>query len=193
MTKTLERIPVPVDPQPVPPRRKPFDLSATQLVGTRAGGHHRDHRRLLPGHRRHRDRRSAGQRADRSGNAVYSQSLRRTHARVRDAVPGARRKSRATAPEPAPAADVSTDTQVPVLPAATSASVDARIWRRVALGSVAVFVAVLAAVTGVELVAGRPVSDLVRGDSGQGTSLFGDQQHQSRTSVPQTPDAPAPT
>jgi hypothetical protein len=37
-----------------------------------------------------------------------------------------------------------------------------------------VFVAVLTAITGVEIVAGRPISDLVRGDSGSGTSLFGE-------------------
>jgi hypothetical protein len=64
---------------------------------------------------------------------------------------------------------------------------DARIWRRVGLASIAVFVAVLAAVTGVELVAGRPLSDVVRGDSGRGTSLFGAQQHSARTTQPTTP------
>jgi hypothetical protein len=44
-----------------------------------------------------------------------------------------------------------------------------------------VFAAVLALVTGVELVAGRPLSDLVRGDAGSGTSVFGGGQAQGGT------------
>ena len=42
-----------------------------------------------------------------------------------------------------------------------------------ALVATTVFLTVLAVVTGVELVAGRPLSDLLRGDSGHGTSVFG--------------------
>jgi hypothetical protein len=55
---------------------------------------------------------------------------------------------------------------------------------RVAFGAVAVFVTLLTLVTGIELVTGRPLSDLVRGDTGAGTSVFGDATGPSR---------PAPT
>ena len=45
----------------------------------------------------------------------------------------------------------------------------------------------MAVITGVELVAGRPLSDLVRGDQGKGTSLFGNEQVRTRTTtVPPT-------
>src|SRR5690348_9886919 len=37
-------------------------------------------------------------------------------------------------------------------------------WRAAALASVAMFVGVLVVITGVELVAGRPISDVVRGE-----------------------------
>jgi hypothetical protein len=43
----------------------------------------------------------------------------------------------------------------------------------IAIGSVALFVTVLTIVTGVEFVTGRPLSDLVRGDTGSGTTVFG--------------------
>lgn len=43
----------------------------------------------------------------------------------------------------------------------------------VAIGSLGLFVTVLTVVTGVELVTGRPLSDLVRGDTGSGTTVFG--------------------
>jgi hypothetical protein len=61
-------------------------------------------------------------------------------------------------------------------------------WRAAALGSAAVLALVLAVVTGVEVVAGRPISDVVRGDSGSGTSLFGNTQQAAGGGV-----APAPT
>jgi hypothetical protein len=61
-------------------------------------------------------------------------------------------------------------------------------WHAAALGSVVVFAAVLVVVTGVEVVAGRPLSDVVRGDSGSGTSLFGN----ARTTADGDPQ-PAPT
>ena len=59
---------------------------------------------------------------------------------------------------------------------------------RVGTGAVVVFVAALAVLTGVELIAGRPVSDLVRGKAGSGTTAFGNSQP-GRT----TPTTPAPT
>jgi hypothetical protein len=103
------------------------------------------------------------------GNAVYAHSLHSTRARVRQAVP-----TRWTAaPGREPAAE-----EPPVLPAPVHRPRRERreqsAWRGVAVGSIAVFVAVLAAITGVEIVAGRPISDLVRGDSGSGTTIFGD-------------------
>jgi hypothetical protein len=67
--------------------------------------------------------------------------------------------------------------------------------RRIAIASVAVFAAVLAVVTSVELVAGRPLSDLLRGQSGQGTTVFGpsNQTHATPTPTPTQPSQPAPT
>jgi cytoskeletal protein RodZ len=45
--------------------------------------------------------------------------------------------------------------------------------RRFAVVGVSLFVGVLGLVTGVEAVAGRPLSDLLRGQSASGTTLFG--------------------
>ncbi len=87
------------------------------------------------------------------GNAVYGHSLRSTQARVR---PGT---ASASAEKPTGEPRVDRRRRHP--------------WRGIAIGSVAAFVAVLAVITGVEIVAGRPISDLVRGDSGSGTSVFG--------------------
>jgi hypothetical protein len=184
MTKTLERIPVqPAEPQR-PPRRKPFDLSATQIAGTGLAATTATIAASFLGVAGTVIGAALASVLTAIGSAVYTQSLRRTHERVRDAVPGARRKSRATASEPRVEA---TQDTAPVFPAAPPVPMDARIWRRIALASIVVFVAVLAAVTAVELIAGRPLSDVVRGDSGQGTSLFGDQQHRSSTPAPQPP------
>lgn len=60
------------------------------------------------------------------------------------------------------------------------------VWKRIGFATLSVFVVVLAVVTGVEVVAGRPISDVVRGDPGQGTTFFGD--NQAKTVTP-----PAPT
>lgn len=125
------------------------------------------------------------------GNAVYGQSLRSGRDRVRGAVPvlAVRPDSRpehetaATGVRLAPAA-------APELPA--PALVRPIVWKRAAFGAVSVFVAVLAVVTGVEVVAGRPIADVVRGDSGSGTSFFGDAQVRTRTTTV-TPAAPTTT
>jgi hypothetical protein len=101
------------------------------------------------------------------GNAVYAHSLRRTQDRVREVVPVRRPGT--------PARNDRAPLEPPLLPApAPRVRRGANPWRGVALGSIAVFVAVLAVITGVEVVAGRPISDLVRGDTGSGTSLFGE-------------------
>jgi hypothetical protein len=80
-----------------------------------------------------------------------------------------------------------------VPPAATApppaAPVTSPAWTRLAFGAVAVFATVLAAVTGVELAIGRPLSDVLRGDQGSGTTLFRDDAAQRQPAAP----APAPT
>jgi hypothetical protein len=104
------------------------------------------------------------------GTAVYSHSLHRTRARVRNAVTG-RADDRVFLPEGRAAASAAATIQENLI---NTPQVRRRPrWRWVALGAVGVFVTVLALITGVELVAGRPISDVVRGDSGSGTSLFG--------------------
>lgn len=96
------------------------------------------------------------------GNAVYSHSIRRTSDRVittvRTAVPATARF--ASRPGPAP----------------WRVRGPARIHRTrsvVAASCVGLFAGVLLVVTAVELVAGRPLSDVVRGKQGSGTSLLG--------------------
>jgi hypothetical protein len=109
-----------------------------------------------------------------TGNAVYVHSLNRTRERVRTAVPTtARWLPPSREPDPAAIAPVSRPSS-PLL-------------RRLALASVAIFAAVLALVTSVELVAGRPLSDLLHGRSGQGTTVFGPSHQQDR------PKQPTPT
>lgn len=122
------------------------------------------------------------------GNAVYGHSLRRTRDRVREVVPR-------FAPAPgrpfladgrSAAAPAAPTEEMPVLRAHRAGPAQHGPWRAVVLGSIAVFAAVLAVVTGVEIVAGRPLADLVRGDSGTGTSVFGDAGRAAST-------APSPT
>jgi len=62
------------------------------------------------------------------------------------------------------------------------------VWRVLAAACVGVFAGVLILVTGVELVAGRPLSDLLRGQHGSGTTVLGTVQHQ-----PGVRTTPAPT
>jgi hypothetical protein len=107
-----------------------------------------------------------------TGNAVYTHSLRTTGARVR-----------ATAGRPARAVHPRADDALPVLPDRERRPASP-VWRRLAFGTVAVFTTVLTVVTGIELVAGRPISDLVRGQSGSGTTLF-DGNQPARKSTPQ--------
>jgi hypothetical protein len=120
------------------------------------------------------------------GNAVYAHSLRRTRDRVRRVALAPVRP----APAPGPAAGWSAPSVQgrPGRPARSGG------WRRLALGSAVTFVAVLALVTGVELVAGRPLSDLLRGTSGSGTSLFGQtDQARAGTRPGGTTPQPVPT
>lgn len=123
------------------------------------------------------------------GNAVYGHSLRSTGDRVREVVPvAARLAPRGVHNTSRPASGTATsvlprvgpsgvDERPPVLPApARQPRSDRSPWGRLAIGAigaVAVFAAVFAVVTGIEVVAGRPISDVLRGDTGSGTTLFG--------------------
>src|SRR4051794_5431944 len=105
------------------------------------------------------------------GNAVYSHSLRRTGEKVRDAVPIASRWTpRTPLVEPAP------------LPRRARSRRHAT-WHVLAAACLGVFAGILVVVTGVELIAGRPLTDVVHGTSGSGTSLLGDETQQTK-SVP---------
>jgi hypothetical protein len=135
------------------------------------------------------------------GTAVYSHSLRKTRERMRDVVPvavrrvprppnfpptqGRARVARAAQPTYAPPyPEPHGSTALGYGPVSYSRpKPPARrrsLGTRIAFGSAALFVAVLAVITGVEAVAQRPLSDLVRGnDAVSGTTLFGSRQHSS--------------
>ena len=118
------------------------------------------------------------------GNAVYTTSLRTTSNRVREVVPLPARVTR-TLPvvdDPPPALPASRPRPRRPRPHPTGAVV----WKRAAVGSLGLFVVLMAVVTGVEAVAGRPVSDLLRGNSGGGTTFFGHNTVTTKT-VPATP------
>ena len=130
------------------------------------------------------------------GNAVYSTSLRTTRDRVRDVVPVTLLRTGTTAALPTRPAGAGTDDREPptlpapgpAAPAGNGPSARPRLaLRRVALVASTVFLTVLALVTTIELVAGRPLSDLLRGDSGHGTSVFGGTTVKTKTkTVPPT-------
>lgn len=125
------------------------------------------------------------------GNAVYNQSLRTTQSRVLDVLPvlpvGKADPASPTVvlpvSEPAGADDEDLDGE-PVLPAArplpgpgiapvSPAAFSRRAWKRIAILAVALFVFVMAVVTTIELLFGRPLTDILRGDNGSGTSIGG--------------------
>jgi hypothetical protein len=124
-----------------------------------------------------------------AGNAIYSHSIHRTRERVRTAVPAATWRSVGTAPtevlpdqphpqpgqEPAattPAATAGSTVATPGWSDATTARRPRQPrLRRLGFATVGVFVAILAALTSAELVAGRPISDLLQGKSSSGTSV----------------------
>ena len=124
------------------------------------------------------------------GTAVYSHSLHKTRARVREAVPTRRRG------EPhSPTTDGLHSSGSLTRPDRNADECKPKArerqgrWHGVAIGSLALFVTVLAVVTGVEIVTGRPLSDLVRGDTGAGTTVFGTTTKDAAVEQP----APAPT
>ena len=109
------------------------------------------------------------------GNAVYSHSIARTGARVREAVPvAARWTPRAPLPAPSP------------VPRRTSERKRGT-WQVLVAACVGVFAGVLLVVTAVELVAGRPLTDVVRGTGGSGTTVFGDEARSAKTVPTPTP------
>jgi hypothetical protein len=104
------------------------------------------------------------------GNAVYSLSIQHTGHRVRTAVPAAGRLA-AWSTNPGPAA---TPPVAPNPAGERPAPRDrTRLWPIVAAACVGIFAGVLLLVTVTELVAGRPLTDLLRDRPGAGTTVFG--------------------
>lgn len=113
------------------------------------------------------------------GNAVYGHSIQRTGERVRAAVPASARWL--------PPAGVSTSSATTTTSgakhaewrdttrhSADNAPLSGRAGlRRLGLACLAVFAVINVAITSVELIAGRPISDLLTGKQASGTSLFG--------------------
>jgi hypothetical protein len=147
-----------------------------------------------------------------AGNAIYSHSIHRTRERVRTAVPAVTWRSVGTAPtellpdQPQPwqqpaATTTASATATTSAAGATPGWSDAttaqrprhRRLRRLGFATVGVFVAILAALTSAELVAGRPISDLLQGKSSSGTSVTSvlGSQSGSRSSSPGT-SSPTP-
>jgi hypothetical protein len=92
------------------------------------------------------------------GNAVYSHSLRRVGTAA------------GIAPRPAGAS--------------SSPAAPRRGWTTLAAACAGVFVGVLVVVTVVEMAVGRPLSDVVRGRSGTGTSVLGDVGRSTGSTTP---------
>jgi hypothetical protein len=95
-----------------------------------------------------------------SGNAIYSHSIHRTRERVLTAVPVTTRRSTTDIARSAPA-----------VPQRRTQRANRPRLRRFGFAVVGVFVAMLTILTSAELVAGRPISDLLQGKSASGTSL----------------------
>jgi hypothetical protein len=134
------------------------------------------------------------------GTAVYGHSLRRTQERVRAVVPVRRPSTTPYRPLPRDARPGphawAQPTYYPARATVVAAERPGRrsLGARLAIGSAALFAAVLAVVTGVEAVAHRPISDLVRGESGSGTTLFGGSHSSSSATskaAPSSPTAPS--
>lgn len=175
----------------VAPRRMPFELSATQLVATGLAATTATIAASYLGVTGTVIGAALASVLTAAGKEVYSHSLRSTGDRVRGAVPVTRALPRGHDPaSPSLASATATapgDDEPPALPAATPRVAQPNAWRRIAIGAIGVFVAVLAVITAVEVIAGRPVSDVVRGDTGKGTSFFGAEQVHTKTVPPTAP------
>jgi hypothetical protein len=124
-----------------------------------------------------------------TANAIYAHSLRRTGERVRTAAPVARvRTATLSLPPIAPpiAAPIAAPTTAPTVRTRTRPRPFAG-WRRLGVATAMLFITLLGVVTASELITGRPVSDLLRGTSGSGTTVFG-----ASSSHPNTATTPAP-
>lgn len=130
------------------------------------------------------------------GNAVYSHSIHRTRERVLT-VPAVRRmaplsltagvgegRDGAARRDPVPPSDPAAPSRPDTPPRAVRGW-----WRRAGLASAAVFVTLLTLLTGVEVVSGRPLTDLLHGTAGSGTTVFGSSQ---QATTPIRPTSPAP-
>lgn len=119
-----------------------------------------------------------------TGNAVYAHSLKRTSERVRTVVPPVGRwhahdsHDNPVEPDHARTTKLEPVDKQPRKPLSR---------RQLAIAAVGLFAAVLALVTTVELAAGSPLSDLLRGKSGQGTTVFGTTHHSSTNKQTPTP------
>ncbi len=119
-----------------------------------------------------------------TGNAVYAHSLKRTSERVRTVVPPAARwhardiHGNPVEPDHTSTAKLEPAGKQPRTPFTR---------RQLAVAAVGLFAAVLALVTTVELAAGSPLSDLLRGKSGHGTTVFGTTHHSSTNHKTPTP------
>ncbi|HEV7193175.1 MAG TPA: hypothetical protein VGN35_08195 [Jatrophihabitantaceae bacterium] len=114
------------------------------------------------------------------GNAVYSHSIHQTRERVLT-VPAVRRitpmPARVTpTPVAVGVADQPGPHQLPPTTPPTRAA-----WRRAGLAAAGVFAALLTLLTTVEVVSGRPLSDLLHGTSASGTTVFGSSEQAPRT------------
>jgi len=123
-----------------------------------------------------------------AGTAIYSHSLQRTGDRVRSAVPASVRwiPERTGQLPPAPRPD---DDPTAVLDRVAARPASPPVRRvhplaRLAAASVLVFAAALGVLTGIELAAGRPVSDLVSGKAATGTTVFGSQVRSTTSNTP---------
>jgi hypothetical protein len=139
-----------------------------------------------------------------AGNAIYSHSIHRTRERVRTAVPVTARRGMSdptgpryptarltiTPPSAAPVRSGAVPTDggpvepVPAARAEHRGTTGHRL-RNLGFATAGVFVAVLTLLTSVELVAGRPISDLLHGrSSAGGTTVFGARTSTAPTSTP---------
>jgi hypothetical protein len=114
------------------------------------------------------------------GNTLYSHSIQRTRQRVRAVVPLTTLAMMSKA-----VAEKTAETTAPAETTPTGHSRHLWIpWKHVAVGAVGLFVIVAAVVTGVEVIAGRPLTNVVHDRSGSGTSLFGADNKSSTTPTP---------
>lgn len=125
------------------------------------------------------------------GNAVYGHSLRQTGNRVRTIVPAGVRWAPVASDGRSAGPDGRSAGSGPATPRRRERKKSTS-PRVLAAACVGMFALVLVLVTTVELVAGQPLSDLLRGRSGSGTSLLGGDP-EPRSQPGPTPSTPRPS